>query len=56
MKPTAYVDKITSGTQPRKYDKNGKGLYLLFDGNDEMRYKYNLSIKSIWMDRFLEQD
>ena len=44
MKPTAYDGTTTSGTQPWKNDKNGKGWYLLFDDDNKMSYEYILSV------------
>ena len=43
MKAKACGGTTTSGTQPRKYDNNGKGRYFRSD-DDKMSYKYTLSI------------
>ena len=36
------VQPTTPGTQPRIYDKNGKGWYFQFDDDNKMSYQYHL--------------
>ena len=44
MKLPAYGGTATIGTQPRKYDNNGKNRYFRFDDDNKMSYKYILSV------------
>ena len=52
MKPTAYDGTTTPGTQPRKYDNNGKGWYFRYDDANKMSYKWILSITCTWMGQY----
>ena len=50
QKVTEYDVMNISGTQPRKrYDNNGKGGYFRFDDDNNISYRYILSITNTEM-------